>query len=181
LSIRELTKVDAELRQESIKLENNFQERMIKEQQESESQLIVNLTSQKQTLFNFIKSKQEEIKSIERNLKDSRDLLVNTNSNVTGIKLGDTSEEKYKRFITGEEKQIIESRIEKSLKARRKEILAHSDESRLIELQEECGMLEEKAKNNEYMMREKEKELENYNNNVEKLNKEINDKKKMVI
>ena len=58
--------------------------------------------------------------------------------------------------------------------------MAYIDESRLIEIEEECCMLEEKANNNEYMMHDKEKELKNYENKVVILNKEINDKKNMV-
>lgn len=96
-------------------------------------------------------------------------------------KLGDTVEDKYKRFVTGEEKQLIEANVAKNEKARRHQILTHSDDCRRYEIEDECRLLEEKVNDNERLLREKELELNTRLNETRDLENQTNEQNKKVV
>jgi hypothetical protein len=178
-AIQELVRVDVELRAASKDLETSYEKRMQQLEKESNTHRIENLKSRKQALLSTLKRKQQEIASLESNILQVQALSMCA-SNSTCAKSGDTTQAKYKRFITGEEKQMIEARVEKNQNARRRDILAQGDERKSREIEEECRLLKEKATKNEYLMRDKEKELKEIKNSLEELEKQIADKMKNV-
>lgn len=97
---------------------------------------------------------------------------------VSADDLGETNEEhyeKFKRFITGEQLQIIEEREKIDEKAQIQEIKKSSKNGARKVLEEECRGLKKKMIEYEEMKKKEKEELTKYEENIKNFTNKIDD------
>ena len=114
---------------------------------------IKKLHSEEQSLEEASDKLRKEIQSIELIIKEGENIMLTRQEGV------DTTEAAYRRFITGEEKRLIEARVEKKSEMSRGAILAHNESERCALVQAEIKKLEEEANLEEKKITEKKEKV----------------------
>jgi predicted nucleic acid-binding Zn-ribbon protein len=120
--------------------ENRIRENLNSIESSSVEHALNKLQSEQAILFESSDKLKREIQQIEEIIKQGESLIFASKSNV------DTIDSAFKRFVTGEEKKLIEARIEKKSEKSREAILSHNEHERRAFFEEEIKKLQEALK-----------------------------------